>query len=137
MGLVNSSWSFEIIGIQHRKLCGFFYLPLCFNLAPTPLRMKSLHLSLSLSCIHLFHGPVEGCECYQGRVWCGAACLALVHHRCTQATFQARRSLLHRIGGPAADSTTALHHDGWLHIRCLNRVAAPSAEGFGKSGDPM
>lgn len=56
---------------------------------------------LSLSCIHLFHGPVEGCECYQGRVWCGAACLALVHHGCTQATFQARRSHAAPYRGPS------------------------------------
>ncbi len=48
-----SSWGFEIIDIQHRKLCTFFYPPLYFNLAPTPLRMKSLCLSLSL-----LHSPV-------------------------------------------------------------------------------
>ncbi len=53
MGLVYSSWGFEIIDIQHRTLCAFFYPPLCFNLAPTPLRMKSLCLSLSL-----LHSPV-------------------------------------------------------------------------------
>lgn len=57
--------------------------------------------SLSLSCIHLFHGPVEGCECYQGRVWCGAACLALVHHGCTQATFQACQSRDASYRGPS------------------------------------
>lgn len=56
---------------------------------------------LSLSCIHLFHGPVEGCECYQGRAWCGAACLTLVHHGYTQATFQARQSCAAPYRGPS------------------------------------
>lgn len=39
-----------------------------FHPLPCPhstIRMKSL--CLSLSHIHLFYGPVEGCECYQGR----------------------------------------------------------------------
>lgn len=62
-----------------KAACSFLSRILHSPQPPTPLCIYFLSLSLALALfsLHLFHGPVAGWECYQGRM--------PVHHRCAQA----------------------------------------------------
>lgn len=117
-----------IIGIQHIKLC---FSILCLALTPLHAWSHSVFLSLTSTCSMVQWRAVNAIRGEWVRCSPPGFSPSRVHSGYFPSPPEPRR-----IKSPAADPTAALQHDGWLHIRCLNRVAAPSAEGFGKSGVP-